>query len=179
MHVWKHFLEDGEAFHIGSMLGRLLPFHSKQKPKKKRVQLIGVFQKYSLLNLCKLGVCNLLFKYIKFLPLFLTISKNIFEFEMLAKMYREWPPHGSMRIKFKLLANSSICCVTCLSLSLVSSKVFKYHKFPLNLGWHENCILNVIDPKSICLWNEWVKGNLVKLNHNLLDVIWQYAILDL
>jgi hypothetical protein len=92
---------------------------------------------------------------------------------VLAKIYKEWPPHGSMRIKLNLLADSSICCVACLALSWVSLKVFKYYKFQLNLWGHENCILNVIDLKNICLWNEWVKGNIVKLNHNLLDVIAQ------
>ncbi len=86
---------------------------------------------------------------------------------MLAKIYRESPPHGSRRIKLNLLANRSICCITCLALSWVSLKVFKYHKFQLNLWWHENCILNVSDPKSTFLWDEWVKGNIVKLNHNL------------
>jgi len=105
--------------------------------------------------------------------------KNIYIFEVLAKMYRECPPHGSMRIKLNLLANSSICCITCLALSWVSLKVFKYHKFQLHLWRQEDCILNVINPKNICLRNEWVKGNIVKLNHNLLDVIAQYGILHL
>jgi hypothetical protein len=153
MHVWKHFLEDCEAFHIGSMLERLLPFHSKQKPKKNRVQLIGVFLKYILLNLCKLGVYNLLLKYIKSI-----ISYHINKiklFEVLEKMYRQWPHRGSMRVKLNLLANSSIRCITCLALSWLSLKVFKYHKFQLNLWWHGNCILNVIDPKKH-LPLEWV-----------------------
>jgi hypothetical protein len=110
------------------------------------------------------------------LSLFLTISKNIFLFEVVAKI---WPPHGSMKIKLNLLANSSICCITCLALSWVSLKVFKYHKFQLHLWRQEDCILNVINPKNICLRNEWVKGNIVKLNHNLLDVIAQYGILHL
>jgi hypothetical protein len=90
---------------------------------------------------------------------------------MLAKIYRESPTHGSMRIKLNLLANSSICCITCLALSWVSLKVFKYHKFQLNLWCHENYILNVSDPRSIFLWNEWVKGNNVKLNHNLREFL--------
>jgi hypothetical protein len=173
MHVWKHYLEDCEASHIRSMLGRLLPFHSKQKPKKYRVQLTGVLKIYSLLNLCKLDVYNLLLKY-NFFHYFLAYQKNIFRFEVLAKMYREWPPHGSMRI-LNLLANSWICCITCVALSWVSLKVVKYHKFQLNLWWHENCILKAIDPKNICLWMplERVRSHIFKLNHNFLDVIAQ------
>ncbi len=122
------------------------------------------------MNFKLLGVYNLVLKHIIILSLFLSISKKKNSFEVLAKICIEWPPQGSMKIKLNLLGNSSICCVTCLALSWVSLKVFKYHKFQLNLWWHENCILNVIDPKNICLWNEWVKGNTVKLNHYLLDV---------
>jgi hypothetical protein len=37
-------MEDYQAFHIRSMLGRLPPFHSKKNPKKYGVQLIGVLK---------------------------------------------------------------------------------------------------------------------------------------
>jgi len=43
-----------------------------------------------------LGVYNLVLKDIIILSLFLSISKNIFSFEVLAKICMEWPPHGSM-----------------------------------------------------------------------------------
>ncbi len=150
----------------------LLLFHSKQKPKNIGFNFLE-FNKNIVYLIYANWVSIIYYWNTLYFPLFLSTSKNMFLFEVLAKIYREWPPHGSMRIKLNLLANSSICCITCLALSWVSSKLFKYHKFQLNLWWHEICILNVIDPKSICLWNEWVKGNIVKLNHNLLDVITQ------
>jgi hypothetical protein len=97
------------------MLGRLLPFHSKQNPKKYRVQLIGFFSKN---NLCILGVYNSVSKFKN--HYFLAYQKKKNSFQVLAKIWREWPPHGSMIIKLNLLANGSICSVTCLALSWVS-----------------------------------------------------------
>jgi hypothetical protein len=123
-------MEDYQAFHIRSMLRWLLPFHSKQNPKKYGVQLIGVYI-YIYANWVSINF--LLLRHIFKNSLFPSISKNIFLFEVLAKIYREWPPHGSMRIKLNLLANTSICCITCLAFLWVSLKVFKYHKFQLNL----------------------------------------------
>jgi len=115
---------------LGPCWGGYFHFIPNKTQKKYRVQLIGVFLKN---NLCIFGVYN-------------SVSRFKKSFEVLAKIWREWPPHGSMKIKLNLLANGSICCVTCLALSWVSLKVFKYHKFQLNLWWHENCILNVIYP---------------------------------
>jgi hypothetical protein len=62
------------------MLGRLLPFHSKQNPKKYRVQFIGVFFKN---NLCMLGVYNSISKLKN--HYFLAYQKIIFHFKCLLK----------------------------------------------------------------------------------------------
>jgi hypothetical protein len=47
---------------LGPCWGGYFHFIGNKNPKKYRVQLVGVLKKYSLLNLCKLGVCNLLLK---------------------------------------------------------------------------------------------------------------------
>jgi hypothetical protein len=80
---------------------------------------------------CILGVYNSVLKFKN--HYFLAYEKIFFSFQVLAKIWRERPRHGSMKIKLNLLGNSSICYETCLALSWVSLKVFKYHKFQLNL----------------------------------------------
>jgi hypothetical protein len=82
-------MEDYEAFHIKSMLRWLLPFHSKQNPKKYGVQLIGVY-----IYICKLGVYNLLLRHILKIHYFLAYQKIFLYLECLLKYIESGLPMG-------------------------------------------------------------------------------------